>query len=96
MPGLGHGPRPAKRSLYPIDISIFLTRQGYFSQIFPNASDMLGDMKQKTRKNLKAALSVTIAIAVTGLIFFAVAKFAPQDPFVSSGFVQDVGSANRQ
>lgn len=52
-------------------------------------------MKRTTRKNLKTALSATIAILVTGLIFFMVAKFAPENPFVDSGFVQDVGSANR-
>lgn len=52
-------------------------------------------MRRATRKNLKTALSITIAVVVTGLLFFVVAKFAPQDPFVSTGFVQDVGNVNR-
>lgn len=52
-------------------------------------------MKRTTRKNLKTALSITITLLVTGVIFFVVAKYAPENPFVDSGFVQDVGKVNR-
>ena len=52
-------------------------------------------MKRTTRKKMKTALSITITLLVTGVIFFVVAKYAPENPFVDSGFVQDVGSVNR-
>lgn len=63
-------------------------------QIFRPASDMLR-MNRSTRKALKTALSISIAVLVTGLVFFLVAKYAPEDPFVDSGFVQDVGKQNQ-
>jgi hypothetical protein len=53
-------------------------------------------MKRSTRKNLSTAISIGIAILVTGLLFFLVAKFAPEDPFADTGFVRDVSSANRR
>lgn len=63
-------------------------------QIFRPAPDILC-MNRSTRKALKTALSISIAVLVTGLVFFLVAKYAPEDPFVDSGFVRDVGKQNR-
>lgn len=66
-----------------------------FCSNFPATVRYKQMMKHATRKNLRTALSVTIAIVVTVLVFVAVARYAPQDPFVDSGFVKDVGTANR-
>ena len=63
-------------------------------QFFSRKTD-IPCMKRAARKNLKTALSIAIFLLVGGGIFFLVAKFAPEDPFVDSGFVQDVGKVNR-
>ncbi len=54
-------------------------------------------MKRTSRQkqNLKNAITATVAIVITGLIFFVVAKFAPDEPFADSGFVEDVSNVNR-
>ena len=49
----------------------------------------------KQKQNLKNAITATVAIIITGLIFFVVAKYAPDEPFADVGFVEDVSKMNR-
>lgn len=52
-------------------------------------------MKRSSKQNLKNGIIATVAIAVTGLLFFVVAKFAPDDPFSDTGFVEEVSNMHR-
>jgi hypothetical protein len=47
-------------------------------------------LTSKQRQNLKNALTATVAIAIMGLLFFVVAKYAPDEPFSDVGFVEEV------
>ena len=52
-------------------------------------------LTSKQKQNLKNAITATVAIMITGLIFFVVAKYAPDEPFSDVGFVEDVSNMHR-
>ncbi len=52
-------------------------------------------MKRSDKQKLSNAITAVVAIAVIGLIFFFAAKYAPEDHFSDSAFVEDVSKMNR-